>query len=74
LPQYTLWTNRQRDRPTDRLTDKTGDKSVRRVLTLYYIDSERRGSASLTIEWSAYVIELSLVPSVGPHIKQWQHG
>ena len=32
LSQYTFWT----DRPTDRPTDGIGDRSVRRVLALYW--------------------------------------
>ena len=35
-PQYTFWT----DRLTDRLTDGIGDKSIPRVFTLCYIDSD----------------------------------
>jgi len=37
LPQYTF----QTDRHTDRLTDGISNRSVRRALTLYYLDGER---------------------------------
>jgi len=40
LPQYTFRTDTQTERPTDGL----GDRSVRRVLTLYYIDREQRAN------------------------------
>ena len=45
LPQYSTFsgqTDRQTDTQTHRLTHGLGDRSVRRTLTLYYIESERR--------------------------------
>ena len=51
LPHYTFRTDRRTDTQTDRPTDGIGNRSVRRALTLDYIDKERRAKKAPKVIW-----------------------